>query len=121
MSPRQGLHSARLLPCAFPRGKVVEGTHHVTAEGTGPEPYGPRQGLVRGQGRLQDVQARVVLAVHLPVAREAHEVLAHPVSAPRATRWAGLGGPRWIDLDDRDARRERFVGDLSVQFTPWPR
>src|SRR3990172_12746866 len=120
MSPRQGLHSARLLPCAFPRGKVVEGTHHVTAEGTGPEPYGPRQGLVRGQGRLQDVQARVVLAVHLPVAREAHEVLAHPVSAPRATRWAGLGRPCGMDLDDGDARRQGLVLNLAVEFALGP-
>src|SRR3970040_2068459 len=93
------------------REKVAVGNHHVTAEGTGPEPYGPRQGLVRGQGTLQDVQARVVLAVHLPVAHEAHEVLAHPVSAPRATRWAGLGGPCWIDFDHGHACRERLVRD----------
>src|SRR3989304_3049524 len=81
MPTQTQLHSARLPPCAFPRGKVAEGTHDVTAEGTGPEPYGPCQGLVRGQGGFQDVQARVVLPVHLPVARQAHEALAHPVSA----------------------------------------
>src|SRR6266508_3050813 len=50
------LHSARLFPCARPSsGRVVEGTHDVMAEGTGLEPYSPCQGLVRGQGGLQDV------------------------------------------------------------------
>src|SRR5437867_6466570 len=118
---REALDSVRLLPCAFPPGKVVEGTHHVTAEGTGPEPYGPRQGLVRGQGGFQDVQTCVVLPIHLPVAHKAGEVLAHPISAPCATRWAGLGRPGWVDLDDGDAGGERLVFDLAVEFAPRPR
>src|SRR5207245_9624921 len=61
------LHSAWLLPCASSFSEeVVEGNHHVMAEGTGLEPYSPCQGLVRGQGGLQDVHACVDLPVHLP-------------------------------------------------------
>src|SRR2546422_7143872 len=71
------LHSARLLPCASPFSEeVVEGTHHVIAEGTGLEPYSPCQGLVRGQGGLEDVQACVDLTIHFPVAHQADE---HPL------------------------------------------
>src|SRR5947209_13657641 len=99
------LHSARLLPCASSFSEeVVEGTHHIMAEGTGLEPYSPCQGLVRGQGGFEDVQRRVVLPVHLPVAHEAHEILAHPISAPGATHWAGLRRPCRIYLDHRHAR-----------------
>ena len=61
------------------------------AEGTGLEPYSPCQSLVRGQGGFQDVQACVDLTIHLPVTREAHEILAHPISAPSATHWAEIG------------------------------
>src|SRR5213593_905086 len=89
---RAKLHSARLLPCARSSSEqVVEGTHHIMAEGTGLEPYSPCQSLVRGQGGFQDVQACVDLSIHLPVAREAHEILAHPISAPSATHWAEIG------------------------------
>ena len=61
------------------------------AEGTGLEPYSPCQSLVRGQGGFQDVQACVDLTIHFPVTREAHEILAHPISAPSATHWAEIG------------------------------
>src|SRR5438132_13426882 len=55
------LHSARLLPCASSFSEeVVEGNHHIMAEGTGLEPYSPCQGLVRGQGGLQDVQPALI-------------------------------------------------------------
>src|SRR5213592_3637341 len=91
------------------------------AEGTGLEPYSPCQGLVRGQGGLQDVQACVDLAVHLPVAHQAHELLAHPISAPGATHWAGLRRPRWIDLDDGHAREDGLVLDLTVDLAARPR
>src|SRR5437899_6644619 len=74
------------------------------AEGTGLEPYSPCQGLVRGQSGLQDVHACVDLPVHLPVAHQADEHLAHPISAPSATHWAGLTGPCRIDLDDGHTR-----------------
>src|SRR2546422_7223079 len=101
---RSRLHSARLLPCASSFSEeVVEGTHHVMVEGTGLEPYSPCQSLVRGQGGLEDVQACVDLTIHLPVANEAHEILAHPISAPGATHWAGLTGPLRVDLDDGHA------------------
>src|SRR5439155_4313688 len=97
-SPDLRLHSARLLPCASSFSKEgVEGTHHVIAEGTGLEPYSPCQGLVRGQGGLQDVQACVDLPIHLPVAHQADEHLAHPISAPSATHWAGLACPCRVD------------------------
>src|SRR2546422_1463275 len=90
--PLTPLHSARLLPCASSFSEeVVEGTHHVMAEGTGLEPYSPCQSLIRGQGGLEDVQACVDLTIHLPVANEAHEILAHPISAPSAT----LGRSYW--------------------------
>src|SRR3989442_1951859 len=80
------LHSARLLPCASSFSEeVVEGTHHIIAEATGLEPYSPCQGLVRGQGGLQDVQCRVVLSIHFPVTNKAHEILAHPMSPRSAT------------------------------------
>src|SRR5213594_2704211 len=109
------LHSARLLPCAPSFSEeVVEGTHHIMAEGTGLEPYSPCQGLVRGQGGLEDVHACVDLPVHLPVANEAHEILAYPISAPSATHWAGLTGPRGIDFDDRHAREGGLVLDLTM-------
>src|SRR2546425_8972307 len=115
------LHSARLLPCASQEPwKVVEGNHHIIAEGTGLEPYSPCQGLVRGQAGLQDVQACVDLAVHLPVAHQAHEVLAYPISAPGATHWAGLTRPCRIDLDDGHAREGGLVLDLAVDFGTRP-
>src|SRR5436309_14778453 len=91
------------------------------AEGTGLEPYSPCQGLVRGQGGLQDVQACVDLAVHLPIAHQAHEHLAHPISAPGATHWAGLTRPCGIDLDQWRAREGGLVFDLTVDFTARPR
>src|SRR5438309_6055409 len=116
------LHSARLLPCAPSFSEeVVEGTHHIMAEGTGLEPYSPCQGLVRGQGGLQDVHARVDLAIHLPVAREAHEHLAHPISAPGATHWAGLRRPCWIDFDHGHAREGGLVFDLTMDLAVGPR
>src|SRR5438093_3222255 len=118
---RSRLHSARLLPCASSFSEeVVEGTHRVMAEGTGLEPYSPCQGLVRGQGGLEDVQACVDLAVHLPIAHQAHEHLAHPISAPSATHWAGLTGPRGIDFDDRHAFEGRLVLDLTMGLPPRP-
>src|SRR3989449_7239511 len=111
----RSLDSARLLPCARSSSEeVVEGTHHIMAEGTGLEPYSPCQGLVRGQGGLEDVQARVDLAVHLPVAHEAHELLAHPISAPRATHWAGLRRPCRIDFDHGHTREGGLVFDLTM-------
>src|SRR5947209_16090219 len=115
------LHSARLLPCAPSFSEeVVEGTHHIMAEGTGPEPYSPCQGLVRGQGGLEDVHACVDLPVHLPVAHLADEHLAHPISAPGATHWAGLTGPCGIDLDDRYAREGGLVLDLTMNLASGP-
>src|SRR5207245_8210623 len=115
------VHSARLLPCAPSFSEeVVEGNHHIMAEGTGLEPYSPCQGLVRGQGGLEDVQACVDLAIHLPVAHQADEHLAHPISAPSATRWAGLAGPCGIDLDDRYAREGGLVLDLTVDLASGP-
>src|SRR2546426_3714196 len=79
------------------------------AEGTGLEPYSPCQSLVRGQGGFQDVHACVDLPVHFPVAHLADEHLAHPISAPGATCWAGLAGPRGVDFDDRHARERGLV------------
>src|SRR5712691_12333896 len=118
---RRALDSARLLPCASSFSEeVVEGTHDVMAEGTGLEPYSPCQGLVRGQGGLQDVQACVDLPVHLPVAHQADEHLAYPISAPGATHWAGLTGPRGVDLDDGDAGKGGLVLDLTVDLTAGP-
>src|SRR3989442_3271839 len=115
------LHSARLLPCAsLFSEEVVEGTHHVIAEGTGLEPYSPCQGLVRGQGGFQDVHARVDLPVHLPIAHQADELLAYPVSAPGATRWAGLRRPLGVDLDDRHAREGGLVFDLTMDLAAVP-
>src|SRR5437867_9228980 len=115
------LHSARLLPCASSFSEeVVEGNHHIMAEGTGLEPYSPCQGLVRGQGGLQDVQACVDLAIHFPVARKAHEILAHPISAPGATHWAGLTGPCRVDFDDGYADEGGFVLDLTVNLATRP-
>src|SRR2546425_12887818 len=114
-SSREELHSARLLPCAFSfPEQVVEGNHHIIAEGTGLEPYSPCQGLVRGQGGLEDVQARVDLSIHLPVAHEAHEHLAHPISAPGATHWAGLARPCGVDLDHGHTREGGLVFDLTM-------
>src|SRR5712691_690003 len=119
---RRALDSARLLPCASSFSEeVVEGTHDVMAEGTGLEPYSPCQGLVRGQGGFQDVHACVDLSIHFPVAHLADEILAYPVSAPRATRWAGLAGPLRVDLDDRHAREGGLVFDLAVDLATWPR
>src|SRR2546427_963703 len=116
------LHSARLLPCARRQGRqVVEGNHHVMAEGTGLEPYSPCQGLVRGQGGLEDVQACVDLTIHFPVAHQADEHLAHAISAPSATHWAGLGRPRRVDLDDRHAFEGGLVFDLTMDFGTRPR
>src|SRR5213594_741487 len=115
------LHSARLLPCPSSFSKeVVEGNHHIIAEGTGLEPYSPCQGLVRGQGGLQDVQACVDLPVHLPVAHLADEHLAHPISAPGATHWAGLAGPCSVDLDDGHAFEGGLVLDLTVDLATRP-
>src|SRR2546426_2322172 len=115
------LHSARLLPCASSFSEeVVEGNHRIMAEGTGLEPYSPCQGLVRGQGGLQDVQACVDLTIHLPVANEAHEILAHPISAPSATHWAGLTGPLRVDLDDGHAREDGFIFDLAMELAARP-
>src|SRR5438128_11196137 len=116
------LHSARLLPCASSFSEeVVEGNHHVMAEGTGLEPYSPCQGLVRGQGGLEDVHACVDLPVHLPVAHQADEHLAHPISAPSATHWAGLAGPGWVDLDDGHAREGGLVFDQAMNLPARPR
>src|SRR5437879_3699807 len=115
------LHSARLLPCAPSFSEeVVEGTHHIMAEGTGLEPYSPCQSLVGGQGGLQDVHACVDLAIHFPVAHQAHEHLAHPISAPSATHGAGLAGPGWIDFDDRHTREGGFVLDLTMDHRTRP-
>src|SRR5213594_3870382 len=91
------------------------------AEGTGLEPYSPCQGLVRGQGGLQDVHACVDLPVHLPVAHQADEHLAHPISAPGATHWAGLTGPCGIDLYYRYACESGFVSDLALDLSARPR
>src|SRR5467141_2912399 len=116
------LHSARLLPCASSFSEeVVEGNHHIMAEGTGLEPYSPCQGLVRGQGGLEDVHACVDLTIHLPVAHLADEHLAHPISAPSATHRAGLTGPCGIDLDDRHARKGGLVLDLTMDLASRPR
>src|SRR5439155_27344449 len=115
------LHSARLLPCAHSSSEqVAEGTHDIMAEGTGLEPYSPCQGLVRGQGGLQDVHACVDLPVHLPVAHQADEHLAHPISAPSATHWAGLAGPCRVDLDYGHAFEGGLVLDLTVDFAARP-
>src|SRR3989442_13982555 len=85
--PRTRLDSARLLPCASSFSEeVVEGTHHVTAEGTGLEPYSPCQSLVRGQGGLEDVQACVDLTIHLAVENGGQEILAQPLPSQIATR-----------------------------------
>src|SRR2546425_10645445 len=120
--PRTRLDSARLLPCASSFSEeVVEGTPHIMAEGTGLEPYSPCQGLVRGQGGLEDVHACVDLAIHLPVAHQADEHLAHPISAPSATPWAGLRRPCWIDLDDGHAGKGGLVFDLPMNFASRPR
>src|SRR2546428_4318599 len=120
-SPRTRLHSARLLPCAGSSSEqVVEGTHHIMAEGTGLEPYSPCQGLVRGQGGLEDVQACVDLAIHLPVAHQAHEHLAHPISAPGATHGAGLTGPCRVHFDDGHAFEGGLVFDLTMNLSPRP-
>src|SRR5437867_10950817 len=98
------LHSARLLPCASPFSEqVVEGNHHIMAEGTGLEPYSPCQSLVRGQGGLEDVQACVDLPLHFPVAHQAAELHGHPISAPTATHWTGLTGACGVDVDDGHA------------------
>ncbi len=99
---------------------AIEGTHDVMAEGTGPEPYGPCQGPVRGQGGFQDVHPGVDLPVHLPVAHLADEHLAHPISAPSATHWAGLTGPLRVDFDDRHAREGGLVFDLTVDLATGP-
>src|SRR3989442_1013859 len=116
------LHSARLLPCAPSFSEeVVEGTHHIMAEGTGLEPYSPCQGLVRGQGGLEDVHACVDLPVHLPVAHLADEHLAHPISAPSATHWAGLTGPLRVDLDDGHAGKGGLVLNLAMDCSTRPR
>src|SRR3989441_6233703 len=119
--PRTRLDSARLLPCASSFSEeVVEGTHHIMAEGTGLEPYSPCQSLVRGQGGLQDVHACVDLTIHLPVAHQTDEHLAHPISAPSATHWAGLTGPCGIDFDDRDAFEGGLVFDLAMELAARP-
>src|SRR3989442_4999471 len=116
------LHSARLLPCASSFSEeVVEGNHHIMAEGTGLEPYSPCQSLVRGQGGLQDVHACVDLTIHLPVAHLADEILAHPISAPSATHWAGLTRPGRVDFDDGNAFESGLVLDLTVNLTARPR
>src|SRR2546428_1378406 len=118
---RAKVHSARLLPCARSSSEqVVEGTHHIIAEGTGLEPYSPCQGLVRGQGGLEDVQACVDLPVHLPVAHQTHEHLAHPISAPGATHWAGLTGPRGVHFDDWHTFEGGFVLDLTMDHRTRP-
>src|SRR5712691_3905583 len=119
---RRALDSARLVPCASSFSEeVVEGTHDIMAEGTGLEPYSPCQGLVRGQGGLQDVQACVDLPVHFPVAHQADEILAYPISAPGAIRWAGLAGPLRVDLDDGHAREGGLVLNLAMDFASRPR
>src|SRR2546426_10402859 len=98
------LHSARLLPCASPFSEeVVEGTHHIMAEGTGLEPYSPCQDLVRCQGGLEDVQACVDLPVHRPGAHLADEHLSHPIWAPSATHGAGITAPCRGDVAKRHA------------------
>src|SRR5256712_11956452 len=90
------------------------------AEGTGLEPYSPCQGLVRGQGGFQDVQACVDLSIHLPIAHLADEILAHPISAPSATHWAGFTRPRGVDLDDGHTFEGGLVLDLTMDFTARP-
>src|SRR3990172_908215 len=55
-----------------------------------------------------------------PWPKEAGVIMAS-VSAPRATRWAGLGGPCGMDFDEGDARGEGFVLDLAVEFALGPR
>src|SRR2546429_9211308 len=90
------------------------------AEGTGLEPYSPCQGLVRGQGGLEDVQACVDLAIHLPVAHQADEHLAHPISASSATHGAGLAGPCGVHLDDGHTGEGGLVLDLTVDFATGP-
>src|SRR5438309_4808179 len=90
------------------------------AEGTGLEPYSPCQGLVRGQGGLEDVHACVDLTIHLPIAHQADEHLAHPISAPRATHWAGLRRPCWIHLNDWNSGERGFILDLPVDFATRP-
>src|SRR3989475_5426814 len=90
------------------------------AEGTGLEPYSPCQSLVRGDGGFQDVQACVDLAIHLPVAHLADEHLAHPISAPSATHWAGLTGPCRVHFDHRHAREGGLVLNLTVDLTAAP-
>src|SRR2546428_12883598 len=115
------LHSARLLPCASSFSEeVVEGTHHIIAEGTGLEPYCPCQSLIRGQGGLEDVQACVDLTIHFPVAHQADEHLAHPISAPSATHWAGLGRPRGVHFDHGHADEGGLVLDLTVNLVTRP-
>src|SRR2546425_778276 len=91
------------------------------AEGTGLEPYSPCQGFVRGQGGFQDVHACVDLPVHLPAAHLADEHLAHPISAPSATHWAGLTGPCGIDLDHGHTFEGGLVLDLTMDFAARPR
>src|SRR2546427_11605864 len=79
------LHSARLLPCAPSFSEeVVEGTHHIMAECTGLVPKSPCQGIVRGQGGLEDVHTSVDLAIHFPDTHHAYEHLAHPISTSAA-------------------------------------
>src|SRR3989442_2805936 len=116
------LHSARLHPCASSFSEeVVEGNHHIMAEGTGLEPYSPCQGLVRGQGGFEDVHACVDLPVHFPVAHQADEHLAHPISAPSATHGAGLTGPLRVDSDDRHGGEGGLVFDLTMDLGAGPR
>ncbi len=91
------------------------------AEGTGLEPYSPCQGLVRGQGGLQDVHPCVDLPVHLPVAHLADEHRAHPISAPGATHWAGLTGPCRVDFDHGNPFEGGLVLDLTVDLGTRPR
>src|SRR5437899_5277665 len=57
----------------------------------------------------------------IPVAHQADEILAYPISAPSATHWAGLAGPGGIDLDDGHAFEGGLVLDLTMNLASRPR
>src|SRR5438309_9868863 len=115
---------------ATPTGRRGESPHHG-----GGHRAGTVQPLPRPRSRPRRIlgcsQRRVVLPVHLPVAHQAHELLAHPVSAPGATHWAGLRRPRGGEFDHGHAREGGLVlvvtvnlatgpgGDPSVHFPRW--
>src|SRR5207245_9380595 len=76
--------------------------------------------LGRGQGGFRDVHACLDLPLHLPVAHQTHAHLAHPSSAPGATHWAGLAGPRGVHLDDWHTFEGGFVLDLTTDHRTRP-